>query len=277
MQHWLASVWPEPDWQQLPAGSLLTEVRQRGTLVVAVREYPRPAPPEAPTPPEPDGFDAGMARFIAEKLGVKLKLVGLKAAASGDAYAVPTDAVDLVVAGAGAAQVLATAAPSGGVPTPYSEATMQLMVLRGSAIHTAADLRQKSVCLQRGSSHANELAAVLGALPRAYPSGVHAVYAFMSGECDALAEDAGLVQRLATREEWRFYRPIPLRTAMHITAAAGGPEIAMARPDATSAAYIDAVVRYWQFSGAQSEARAQRTGNVSFELLQLQDGMICHA
>lgn len=268
-QQWLAEVWPEPDWQQLPKGALLADVQRRGTLVVAVREYPRPAPPSAPTPPEPDGFDAGMARFIAERLGVKLKLVGLKPTASGEAYAPPAEPVDLTVAGDSRVGLESAMA----VPTRYSDALLQLMVLRGSPIHTADDLRGRSVCLQRGSSHAQTLQTAFAAVPRDHPSSVRAVYAFMGGECDALAEDAALVQRLATQEEWRFYRAIRLPSPGEDIR----PEIVLSKADAASTAYLDAVVRYWQIGGAQLQARAQRAGNVSFELLQLQGGMVCHS
>jgi len=266
-QRWLAALQPEPDWRQLPQGDWLAQVRQRGSLVVAVRAYQRPAPPEAPTPPEPDNFDAGLARFIAQKIGVGIQLVGLTPAASGKGYATPTEAVDLVIAGA-EVQVGTIST----VPTAYTAGPARLVVLRGSAIHTAADLRQRSVCLQRGSSHARMLAEHYGAVPRPYASGVHAVYAFMGGECDVLAEDAALVERLATRPEWRFYRSLPEQ----VPADHSRPQLALTGADAASTAFVDDVVRYWRASGALLAAREQRVGDVSFELIQLEDGLICH-
>ncbi|HNZ92209.1 MAG TPA: hypothetical protein PKM82_13485 [Acidovorax sp.] len=58
-------------------GPLLLQARERGLLRVGVREYPRPSLPSDPLPPEPDSYDAGLARHIAGQLGVKVQLVGL--------------------------------------------------------------------------------------------------------------------------------------------------------------------------------------------------------
>ena len=64
-------------------GPLLVQARERGVLRVGVREYPRPSPPGDPLPPEPDSYDAGLARHIAEQLGVTVQLVGLPTRAGG--------------------------------------------------------------------------------------------------------------------------------------------------------------------------------------------------
>ena len=243
--------------------------------MVAVREYPRPAPPSAPTPPEPDDFDASMARFIAKRLGVGLKLVGLKSGPDGR-YLAPKEPVDLVIAGAAPSLANgAQVADADVISARYNDAPLQLTVLRKSAIQSAPDLRGRSICLQRGSSHLDDLSTELGAVPRTYPSGVHAVYAFMSGECDALAEDAELMKRLTRHEEWRFYRPVSA-TALS-WGSASSSDIRLIKTDTESARFLDAVVRYWQIGGGQMLAREQRVGNVSFELEQLQNGMICHS
>ena len=265
-QRWLAAVQPEPDWSQLPTGDFLAGVQQRGTLVVAVRAYPRPAPPGAPTPAEPDGFDAHLALFIAKKLGVQLQLVGLQQMGQGQGYTAPPVPVDLVLVGA-------PAAAGGNVPTAYTGGAVRLVVLRNSTLHSTADLRGRSVCVQSGSAYAQSLVQAHGVVPRSYPSGVHAIYAFMGGECDALAEDEALVERLSARPTWRFYRTLPFP----LQPDASRPQVVLTGADAASAAYVYRVVRYWKAGGAQRAAREQRVGDVSFELTQLEDGLICHS
>lgn len=292
-QRWLAAVQPEPDWSQLPTGDLLAGVQQRGTLVVAVRAYQRPAPSGAPTPAEPDGVDAHLARFVAKKLGVQLQLVGLQQTGLGQGYAAPSVPVDLVLVGAPAAPSAAEARvasvwtdrlalmgsahanvpQSSRVPTAYLGGAARLVVLRNSTLRSTADLRGRSVCVQSGSAYAQNLAQTHGVLPRSYPSGVHAIYAFMGGECDALAEDEALVERLSARPTWRFYRTLP----SPLQPDTSQPQVVLTGADAASAAYVDRVVRYWKAGGALSAARDQRVGDVSFELTQLEDGLICHS
>ncbi|HEY9208895.1 MAG TPA: hypothetical protein VIP31_07655, partial [Acidovorax sp.] len=87
-----------PTASSLPApGPLLLQARERGVLRVGVREYPRPSPPGDPQPAEPDNYDAGLARHIAQQLGVAVQLVGL--APEQVAAATAAGQVDLVLAG----------------------------------------------------------------------------------------------------------------------------------------------------------------------------------
>ena len=124
-----------------------------------------------------------------------------------------------------------------------------------------------------GSPYADSLQATYQARPRAYPSSVHAAYAFMSGECEVLAEDEAVLQRLLAREEWRFYRRLPI----DIVPDARQPQIVLAQADPVSARYVDQAVRYWKASGALRQARAQRVGQVNLEVTALQDGLVCHS
>lgn len=251
-----------------PRGPVLARVLARGTLVVGVRSYPRPAPPDAPTPPEPDGFDAALAGRLADSLGVRLQLVGL--GPESRAQALREGRVDLLLAGAPSASVDADDVALR-VPGSVDAAEGLLVVLRKGPVQDASALRGRAVCVGEGSVFARALARDQGAQARSYPSSVHAVSAFMAGECVALADDAQVLQRLLGNETWRFYRPLETRVA------AADASIVLGEDDAVSRDQLAALVRRWRFDGTVARAQAARTGNLQFEVSLLGDGLICHS
>lgn len=237
-----------------PQGPMLDAIRARGELVVSVREYARPAPPGKPAPIEPDSFDVSLARFLAERLHVSVRVSN-------------TGPVDLNVAGTAPASL----APA--VPTPYTGGDGAVVALRGSAYARIDDLRHRTVCVAQGSPYASVLAQRIGAVPRAYASAIRAISAFMAGECQALADDEVVIARLLSLPEWRFYR----RLASVVRPDAYGAEIAMRVEDPVSAVWLDDAVKAWRTSGALSQARMRRAGDIAFEVGQLQDGLGCHS
>ena len=94
----------------------------------------------------------------------------------------------------------------------------------------------------------------------------------MSGDCQALADDERVLERLVRLPEWRFYRTLEQGVAPDN----GQAQIALRSPDPVSAAYLDQAVRFWKTSGALARAREQRAGDIVFEVAQLQDGLVCH-
>lgn len=252
----------EPGWTTLPRGPLLEAVRARGELVVGVRQYARPAPPSRPTPPEPDAFDVSLARYLAERLQVRLRVVGLPA----DARGVSVPGVDLVVAGAIDSGPYA-------VPTAYTGGAGALVTLRGSDYRAPSDLAGRAVCVAQGSPYAHPVTETLGAQVRSYSSSIRAVAAFMAGECQALAEDAPVVARLMGLPEWRFYR----RLDAGLLPDNAGPQIVIRQDDSRSAAWLDRAVRHWKIGGALATARTQRAGDIAYEASQLGDGLVCHS
>lgn len=249
----------EPDWAALPHGPWLDAVRARGELVVGVRQYVRPAPPGRPTPPEPDAFDVSLARFVAERLQVRLRVVGLSA----DGRETRFPGVDMTVAGA----------MGGNVPTAYLGGGGALVALRNSDYRQPEDLRQRAVCVAQGSPYAQALRRTLGAVPRVYASSIRAVAGFMAGECQALADDAQVVARLMGLPEWRFYRRIEGTLAPDNA----GAQIAVRTDDPADVAWLDRAVRQWKIGGAFAEARERRAGDVAYEAVQLGDGLVCHS
>ncbi|WP_066408021.1 type 2 periplasmic-binding domain-containing protein [Bordetella ansorpii] len=286
VQRWLETLARQPDWRARPLGPVLQQARARGTLVVAVRAYPRPAPPGSQPPSEPDDYDAALARYLADTLDVPLRLVNLPATDEkrGALEALTRPRADLILAGTRYGMPAGNDTPvsgGGAIATEYVTGRAALLALRGAADawQAAASpagrnvLARRSVCVQQGSPYADSLQATYQARPRAYPSSVHAAYAFMSGECEVLAEDEAVLQRLLAREEWRFYRRLPI----DIVPDARQPQIVLAQADPVSARYVDQAVRYWKASGALRQARAQRVGQVNLEVTALQDGLVCHS
>lgn len=258
---------PSPDPASLPLGPVLQRAVQRGALVVGVRSYARPAPPGALTPAEPDSYDVALAQALADRLGLRLQLLGVDAA-SQDA-ALRNHLVDLVVAGA------ADGRQSPGIALAegnYDSAPGLLLSLRSGKVRGAGDLAGQSVCVVQGSGFAQTVQGRQGAQPKTYPSSVHAASAFMAGECQALADHADVLERLLRNDEWRFYRAIVRGLVPEGDAAAR-----LVAGDEPSRAWLGAAVREWQSSGGQDRARSARVGNVQFEVGLLKDGLVCHS
>jgi polar amino acid transport system substrate-binding protein len=256
-----------PALSSLPKGPVLAHAMERGKLIVGVRRYPRPAPPEAPTPPEPDGFDATLARQLAASLGVPLELVGLDSATQ--EAALREGRVDLLVAGVPASPNARNIAAA---PGSYDTGRGLVVALRRGNVQDEGALRGASVCVGEGSGYADAVSQRYGAQPRSYPSSVHAASAFMAGECAALAEDGEVLERLMRNEEWRFYKPLASDVRLPADAA-----IRLADGDTASRDYLAAALRQWRSDGTLAKARAARAGNLQFEITLLKDGFVCHS
>ncbi|WP_066740130.1 ABC transporter substrate-binding protein [Cupriavidus sp. D384] len=251
-------------------GPWLQAVQQRGTLVVGVRQYARPAPPKAPTPPAPDNFDVAMARYVADRLGVTLQITGLPGEPGSPAWQAAQRHVDVVLAGASPTAGADAMVP---VASAYAVGDGSLLVLRGSRYQRAADLRGQPVCVGQGSAYATRIAQDVHGVPKVYASSIRAATGFLAGECQALADDAPVVARLLTLQEWRFYRKLDGDLQADTHAA----QIGLHAADPQSAAWFDHASRDWRRDGALQRARDQRAGDVAYEASQLQDGLVCHS
>lgn len=263
---WAALSPPRP-LSELPRGPVLERAMQRGKLIVGVRSYPRPAPPGAPTPAEPDSLDAAVAGKIAGALGVDVELVGL--ATSERQQALRDGRVDLLLAGA---PEESDAHGIGFVPASYGAGSGMLVALRHGKTQDPAALRGLPVCVGEGSGYAGTLAKRYGAVPHSYPSAVHAVSAFMAGECAALAEDSEVLGRLLRNDEWRFYKTLA-RGLPPATDAA----VRIADGDDASRGWLAVALRRWAADGSLAQAHAARAGNLQFEVTLLKDGLVCHS
>ncbi|SEB23483.1 transporter substrate-binding domain-containing protein [Variovorax sp. YR216] len=252
---------------ELPRGPVLEHAARRGVLVVGVRSYPRPAPPGAPTPAEPDSYDLALAGHLATKLGLRLEAVGL--APGEQETALRAQRVDLVVAGTPDGPPGHDIVDTDG---SYDTSPGTLVALRSGRLRGSGDLAGAAVCVPQGSGYAGTLAGRYGAQPRTYPSSVHAASAFMAGECQALADHGDVIERLLRNEEWRFYRAIARGLAPEADSV-----IRIASGDKASREWLSAAMREWRIDGEQDRARNARVGNVQFEVGLLKDGLVCHS
>lgn len=248
---------------ELPPGPLLEAARSRGTLIVGVRQYPRPALPGTAAPAEPDLLDAALARALGDYLHIPVELVGLP---SGEREAaLERGRVDLLIAGA------AERPDEAALPVAGADEAGALLALRGLDLAEDQPLRGRPVCLTEGSPYRRELVERHGAAIRLFPSSVHAISAFLAGECTALAEQAGMAEWLLRQPDWRFYRRLPVTLRPGII---GHVRLPMAEPH--SRAWLAAALQQWRRSGAQQAALNQRLGETSLDVLKLEDGLTCH-
>jgi len=259
LRFWTGTAHPS----ELSPGPLFEAARSRGRLLVGVRQYPRPALPGTPVRPEPDLLDATLARALGDYLNLPVELVGLPPA--GREAALAEGRVDLLIAGA-------KQQPGGAdLPVAARRAEGVLLALRGLTLAADAPLKGRSVCLAEGSPYRRELAERHGARVRAYPSAIHAIGAFLAGECAALAEEAGLAGWLLQQPDWRFYRRLPLALEPE---AIGHVRLPAAEPQ--SRRWLAAALAEWRRSGAQDAALDQRLGELSLDVLKLGAGLTCH-
>lgn len=260
-------LWPRVAYpSELTPGPLLEAARARGKLIVGVREYPRPALPGAPALPEPDLLDTALAQALGEYLQVEVELVGLLPGQR--EAALEQGSVDLLIAAA-------AERPEPGhhvaLPSSAQHGEGALLVLRGLALSADAPLHGRTVCLADGSPYRHALTREHSAVARTYPSSVHAIAAFMAGECAALAEEASLVAWLRLQPDWRFYRSLPLTLQPE---SAGHVRLAQADPQAQ--AWLTAALHDWQRRGGQDATLQRWIGELSVDVLKLEDGLICH-
>lgn len=263
--NWQAAWWaPRPG--DLPPGPLLEPALARGKLLVGVRAYARPALPGTPVVAEPDSADAALARVLGDYLDLPVELVGLAPAQREAALA--EGRVDLLIAGSPPGPLSASHLR---LPASARHDEGALLVLRGLPLAADAPLRGRSVCLAEGSPYHHALTGKHGAEARSYPSAVHAIAAFQAGECAVLAEEASLVAWLLLQPDWRFYRRLPIALR-----AADGGHVRLPSGEPQSRAWLAAALADWRLGGGQDAAVAHWIGELSVDVLKLDQGLICH-
>ncbi|MFB8830964.1 hypothetical protein ACE0DR_20280 [Azotobacter sp. CWF10] len=93
----------------------------------------------------------------------------------------------------------------------------------------------------------------------------------MAGECQALAEARSLVDWLLQQPDWRFYR----RLSFELQAPASG-HVRLADAEPQAQAWLAAALGDWQRRGGLDAVLAQRSGELAFDVLKLEQGLLCH-
>jgi polar amino acid transport system substrate-binding protein len=188
---------PLPAPGQMPAGSTMARIAQRGHLLVGVLEdtYPMAF---RDVNLRLEGFDIDIARDIAGAIFGDRERVVFRPVREADRFEpVESGQVDLVVA---AATITCQLRKQVDFSTVYYEAGQRVLVNRGSAITGLDGLRGKRVCAARGSTSLRHiLAAPSKPIPVGTATQTDCLMLLQLGEIDAVSTDdtllAGMVKQ----------------------------------------------------------------------------------
>src|ERR1700712_5061733 len=179
----------------LAAAQTLADLKKKGELTVGMLvDFPPYGTLNASN--QPDGYDADVARLLAEDLGMKLKLVPVTGP-----NRIPfllTNKVDLLVA---SLAITPERAKQVQFSTPYAAATIVLYGKTGTPIKSAADLKGVRVGVARASTQdvAVTKAAPEGTEIRRFDDDASAMQALMSGQVDAIGCSVTVAAQIAKR------------------------------------------------------------------------------
>ena len=187
---------------------VLEDIKARGALMVGVKaEYPPFGFRDSAG--QIIGLEADLARDIADRIGVPLKLMSV--AASSRMQFLQQGAIDLVVA---TMSVTNLRAKEVGLVEPYYYAGgVAVLARKGANIRSGADLRGKPLCVIKGAYYTEKLLALAGGIdPLEVKTAAEGESALREGRCIALAdEDVRLLQRKHDQADaWADYAVAPV-------------------------------------------------------------------
>ena len=187
---------PEPG--AMPTGSTMAAIAERGRLIVGVDQDSYPFGSRNPTTGQLEGFDIDVARELARALLGDPDLVDLKVINPTQRETeLQSGGVDLVVR---TYSITCKREESVAFSTTYFYAHQKILVVKGSGIHSVADLPGKRVCSVFGTT---SLARLFTLDPRPTLVGVSSwtdcLVMLQQGQVDAISTDdavlAGLVHQ----------------------------------------------------------------------------------
>lgn len=185
----------------LAAAQSLADLKKKGELTVGLLvDFPPYGTLNASN--QPDGYDADVARLLAEDLGMKLKLVPVTGP-----NRIPfllTNKVDLLVA---SLAITPERARQVKFSRPYAAASIVLYGRKDAKIKEAADLKSMRVGVARASTQdiALTAAAPQGAEIRRFDDDASAMQALMSGQVDAIGCSTTVAAQIAKRAPANTY------------------------------------------------------------------------
>lgn len=144
---------------------------------------------------EPDGFDVALIKAIGEKLGMEVRIQNMEFASL---VAAIGNKIDVSIA---AMTVLPERAEVVDFSDTYYEAVQSVIVPAGSSIATAADLENKTIGVQLGTTGNTIADEIPGATVNAYNKGVDAVNDLLNGRVDAVIIDTNPAEVFADKFE----------------------------------------------------------------------------
>jgi len=164
------------------AAQTVAQIKQKGELTVGMLvDFPPYGTLNSSN--QPDGYDADVARLLAQDLGVKLKL--LPVTGPNRIPYLLTDKVDLLIA---SLAITPERAKQVQFSKPYAAATIVLYGSKKATIKTPADLKNMRVGVARASTQDVALTKVApaGTEIRRFDDDASAMQALMAGQVDAI-------------------------------------------------------------------------------------------
>ena len=254
---------PENVWEQ--------EIARRGVLRVAVRTRALAVPPGTPHAEVPEAYDLALAHYMADRLRVRLEVIGL--APGEQAEALAAGHVDIALGGAASVPVSAPR-ESDRVEASYFEGQGRLLVLplAGQPPEERGNLAAHSICVDGSGPYRAVVEQAAGASRvQAFSSALVAISAFTANQCDALVDDAELLERLMTLDAMKYYQLTPIAIN-----GSGLAPVLVATALPAVRAQVDTLVDTWKRTGAARQAGQRRAAEILIEVAQLQDGYSCH-
>ncbi|MBK5968496.1 MULTISPECIES: transporter substrate-binding domain-containing protein [Thiorhodovibrio] len=181
----------------------LDDIRWRGELVVGVKADVPAWGERCPGSDRIVGLEPDLARDLADRLGVALKLVPVLSAERENAL--ESGRVDMIIATMNETPERREAMTL--VQPPYYESGASLLARQSAGFHQWSDIRNRRICSRRGSFYNRPLAVEHGADIVALYSAEVALKALLEGRCDGFLGDTAVFSvmlgdpQLATRYE----------------------------------------------------------------------------
>jgi polar amino acid transport system substrate-binding protein len=246
---------------------VLEDIRSRGALMVGVKpDYP----PFGFRDPSGQiiGLEVDLARDIADRIGVPLKLMSV--AASSRMQFLQQGSIDLIVA---TMDVTDARAKQVGLVEPYYYASgVAVLARKGANIGSAPDLTGKPLCIIKGAYYTEKLLALAGGIdPLEVKTSIEGESALTEGRCIALAdEDVRLLERKHYQgDRWADYAVTPVGLAP-LPWAIG---VRLEEKDGPLGKLVSAAVTDWHKSGKLLGLEKKWLGTNTKWLLGMQEAL----
>ncbi len=254
-------------WAGAGQAGKLDELKAKGEITIGVKEdYPPFGSRNASG--ELIGLEIDLARDIAERLGVKLKLSPVSAVSR--LQFLQADMVDLVIATVSVTKDRAEQADL--IEPHYYASTPALLQPSESRMPLPDGLAGKSICTILNAHYNDALESkAMGATLITFRSLPDAVKALADGRCVALAEENTKLIHLkrSQGERWKDYQVVPLNMPVLPWALA----IQTGQDESALTAFLSQTVADWQKSGKLIALEKQWLGQNSQWTLKQRDAL----
>ncbi len=196
---------PLPPPNQMPAGSFMQQIQQRGRLVVGVDQTTLLFGYFNPVDGQIEGFDIDMLHQVAKAIFGDPNKLEFKAITSAQRIPYTVDGtVDIV---ARTMTVNCARRQQVAFSTVYYDAGQKILVRRDSPVQRVQDLGGKKVCAVSGSTSIDNITRFAPtALPVAVADWSDCLVAFQQGDADAISTDDTILAGLAAQDPFADIR-----------------------------------------------------------------------